>query len=155
MRISNFRAPDVARPEIVRTGQVLVRTPGKQRFAFWPQNRAMSEDLNLLTPLDFVPPRLSSNPRIWHWNRYPCGQSELSRDSSARSAGQSPSPETSGSGPPGDAPESPSSPASTSRSRMDPRFARFQKLSISVGLFSSEFSAKAASPACQKYRQRW
>ena len=37
----------------------------------------------------------------------------------------------------------------------DPRFARFQRLSISVGLFSSEFSAKAASPACQKDRQRW
>jgi len=35
----------------------------------------------------------------------------------------------------------------------DPRFARFQRLSISVGLFSSEFSAKAASPACQKDRQ--
>jgi len=37
----------------------------------------------------------------------------------------------------------------------DPRFARFQRLSISVGLFSSEFSAKAASPACQEDRQRW
>ena len=32
----------------------------------------------------------------------------------------------------------------------DPRFARFQRLSISIGRFSSEFSAKAASPACQK-----
>ena len=77
---------------------------------------------NLLTVLEFLPPPLPSNPRIWHsiwhWNRHPCGQSELSRDSRVGSAGQSPSPETSGSGPLGDAPEPPSSPASTSRSRM-------------------------------------
>jgi hypothetical protein len=39
--------------------------------------------------------------------------------------------------------------------RGDPRFARFQRLSISVGPFSPEFSAKAASPARQKDRQRW
>jgi hypothetical protein len=42
---------------------------------------------NLLTLLEFLSPPLPSNPRIWHWNRHPCGQSELSRDSTARSAG--------------------------------------------------------------------
>jgi hypothetical protein len=92
-----------------------------EREGLEPAGRMMRIS-KLLTLLEYVPPPPPSNPRIWHsiwhWNRHPRGQSEPSRDSRVRSAGQSPSPETSGSGPLGDAPEPPSSPASTSRSRM-------------------------------------